>query len=315
MLKKLIYLTNRFIIIRKLFEYIKLLKTIKVNNFWIYIRNQDDFNFLASFINYINNNTKLEKLKENLDKVTLEKLNITLKKIRLLTQNNILKFSDIFDNYDIENAKKFANFLKENKENQFPINSYYLSKTKKDYNFDIKWKSIIDLWACDWDSSITFSNVYPNSKVYWFEPETNNFNKFKENIEKFNKNDFVIPVQYGVANFEWVSKFQWTWAWASIWWDEWEEIKITTIDKYVFDNNLTPWMIKWDIEWLEYNSILWSEKTIKTFKPILFISIYHTGKDFFEIKPLIESWNLWYKFWIEKWHNGHPFADTVLVCY
>jgi FkbM family methyltransferase len=190
-----------------------------------------------------------------------------------------------------------------------------LAKTKKDYNFDLKWKDIIDLWACDWDSPITFSNVYFNSKVYWFEPETNNYNLFVENIKKYNKWEFVIPVQYWVSNFEWVSKFSWTWAWASIWWDEWEEIKITTIDKYVFDNNLNPWLLKWDIEWLEYNSVLWAEKTIKQFKPILFISIYHTWKDFFEIKPLIENWNLWYKFWIEKWHNGHPFADTVLVCY
>jgi hypothetical protein len=37
---------------------------------------------------------------------------------------------------------------------------------------------------------------------------------------------------------------------------------------------------------------LGAEKTIKKDKPILLISVYHTGKDFFEIKPLLESWNL-----------------------
>lgn len=315
MLKKLIYLINKYIILRRFFEYKKLFLILLKNRFQIYIRSSDDFNFLSSFIKYINDFNKIELLRKNFDEKNLEKLNKAINKIRLLSQNNILNFSDIFDTEDIENAKNFASFLKNNKNNPFPINSYYLAKTKNDYNFDLNWKDIIDLWACDWDSSITFSNVYPNSKVYWFEPETNNFNIFKQNISKFNKEDLVIPVQYGVANFEWVSKFQWTGAWASIWWDKWEEIKITTIDKYVFENNLNPGMIKWDIEWLEYNSILWAERTIRMFKPILFISIYHTWKDFFEIKPLIESWNLWYKFWVEKWHNGHPFADTVLVCY
>lgn len=315
MKKQLIYFFNNYIFLRKLNEFFKLFLFFKKIKFWIYVRNNDDLNFLSSFIKYINDLDKIELLRKNFDNTNLEKLNKTINKIKLLTQNNILKFSNIFDKEDLENARNFAKFLKNNKNNPFPINSYYLSKTKKDYNFELKWKDIIDLWACDWDSSITFSNVYTNSKVYWFEPETNNFKKFQENIIKYNKSDFVIPVQYGVANYEWIAKFQWTWAWASIWWDNWEEIKITTIDKYVFDNNLNPWMIKWDIEWLEYNSVLWAEKTIKTFKPILFISIYHTEKDFFEIKPLIESWNLWYKFWIEKWHNGHPFADTVLVCY
>jgi hypothetical protein len=38
----------------------------------------------------------------------------------------------------VENAKNFANFIKENQDNPFPINSYYLAKTKKDYNFDLK---------------------------------------------------------------------------------------------------------------------------------------------------------------------------------
>jgi hypothetical protein len=36
------------------------------------------------------------------------------------------------------------------------------------------------------------------------------------------------------------------------------------------------------------------------YKPILLISIYHNKKDFFEIKPLIESWNLGYTFKIRK---------------
>jgi hypothetical protein len=45
------------------------------------------------------------------------------------------------------------------------------------------------------------------------------------------------------------------------------------------------------------------------------ISVYHTGKDFFEIKPLLESWNLWYIYAFFRWNCFHPFADILLVAY
>ena len=50
-------------------------------------------------------------------------------------------------------------------------------------------------------------------------------------------------------------------------------------------------------------------------KPILPISIYHTAHDFFEIKPLIESWGLGYRFSIHKpaLTYGGTISDTVLV--
>ncbi len=41
-------------------------------------------------------------------------------------------------------------------------------------------------------------------------------------------------------------------------------------------------------------------ETIKSQKPMLFISIYHSVEDFFEIKPWIENLDLGYKFEIIK---------------
>lgn len=73
-------------------------------------------------------------------------------------------------------------------------------------------------------------------------------------------------------------------------------------------------MIKWDVEGAEYSSIVGAEKTIRAHRPVLLISIYHNGRDFFEIKPLLESWGLGYRFAIDRWHWSHPFADTILVC-
>jgi hypothetical protein len=59
--------------------------------------------------------------------------------------------------------------------------------------------------------------------------------------------------------------------------------------------------------------LLWAEKIIKKYKPILLISIYHNWRDFYKIKPLIESWNLGYKFKI-KHLSTHIFFETVLIC-
>jgi len=70
-----------------------------------------------------------------------------------------------------------------------------------------------------------------------------------------------------------------------------------------------------DIEGYELEAIKGSLNTIKKFKLILLISIYHSGKDFFEIKPLIESLNLGYKFKIRKLNIFHPVLETILIVY
>ena len=91
-------------------------------------------------------------------------------------------------------------------------------------------------------------------------------------------------------------------------------INVDTIDNIVKNYWIVPWLIKWDIEWLEYDSILGAQKIIKEYKPILLISIYHTWRDFYEIKPLIESWNLGYKFMIR--HLSTNICEEVeLICY
>lgn len=92
-----------------------------------------------------------------------------------------------------------------------------------------------------------------------------------------------------------------------------ENVEIITLDDYVKENNLQVGLIKVDIEGAEQDFLKGAEQTIKTQKPSLLISIYHNAADFFEIKPMIESWNLGYKFRIVKHMNGHPSVDTLLV--
>jgi FkbM family methyltransferase len=94
-----------------------------------------------------------------------------------------------------------------------------------------------------------------------------------------------------------------------------EEINITTIDEYVNEHKIDVSLIKMDIEGFEKKAIIGASRTIKEQRPVLVISIYHRPQDFFEIKPLIESWDLDYKFMIRRAEAILPIADIVLIAY
>jgi hypothetical protein len=76
-------------------------------------------------------------------------------------------------------------------------------------------------------------------------------------------------------------------------------------------------VIKLDIEGMELATIQGAKKTIVRDKPILLISIYHTPEDFFEIRPLIESWNLGYYFMVRETEvcNGGVGVHLMLIGY
>ncbi len=92
-------------------------------------------------------------------------------------------------------------------------------------------------------------------------------------------------------------------------------IKITTIDAYVKKHKLKPSLIKMDIEGYELEAVKGAEKIIKKHKPILIICIYHTGKDFFEIIPLLKKWVPKYKFKFANLNQDHPTDGRVIIGY
>lgn len=91
------------------------------------------------------------------------------------------------------------------------------------------------------------------------------------------------------------------------------EVEMTTIDAFVQERGLRVGMIKVDIEGMEMQFLKGAERTIREQRPVLLLSIYHTAEDFFGIKPLLESWDLGYRFSIHKEVNEHIHYDTMLV--
>ncbi|KZX51322.1 hypothetical protein A3709_10920 [Halioglobus sp. HI00S01] len=74
-------------------------------------------------------------------------------------------------------------------------------------------------------------------------------------------------------------------------------------------------LIKADIEGDELKFLLGAKETICRVRPVLLISIYHNPDQFFEVKPLLESWKLDYKFMIRKLSPTSWTAETTLIAY
>lgn len=270
---------------------------------------------LTTYIPYFQDSQYTINVLKNLDSETTQTYTMLLNKIQLLTQYEIIETTKLFSPADRLLSKNFASYMLVNGHKPFAMNTFYLDCLQAKYNFILSGKAILDFGACDWDTSIVFANQHIWSKVYAFEPEEENLHLLKKNIWEHKKENIVIPVYAWVWEKNEILHVTWHGAWASITTNGTTSIEIVTIDTFVEKNNIIPGLMKRDIEGFEYASIIWAQETIKKHKPILLISIYHTGKDFFEIKPLIESRNLWYKFGLERQHSSHPFADTLLICY
>ena len=65
---------------------------------------------------------------------------------------------------------------------------------------------IFDIGACEAEDSIRYSNLFPNSTIYAFEPRKDNYAKAKELINQYNKLNIILENtafsnQNGVADF------------------------------------------------------------------------------------------------------------------
>ena len=169
----------------------------------------------------------------------------------------------------------------------------------------LKGKDILDCGANIGDSALIYSEYSPRS-VHAFEPEKKTFQTLQQVIQMNAKEKTIVPVMLATGDRSQTLQFYTDGendAGASLIpknSSESYDVECVTIDEYVKEHNLNVGLIKMDIEGAEYASILGATETIKTFKPVLIISIYHTPKDFFEIKPYLEGLNLGYKFSVRQ---------------
>lgn len=243
----------------------------------------------------------------------------------------LLKKDSLFTNEEINEQKYFTQFKLNNVvsnnigdfkfiNSEFNLHCFINDPfSDKDKEF-LNNKDIIDAGAFTGDSSLPFSKL-TSKNVYAFEPFKDSFNKLVQNIELNNIKN-IVPVNYSLSdkigeselylsgnNFQGITS-------DSTLRDYDQVIKIhsTTVDDFVEKNDLDVGFIKVDVEGDEQNLLKGAIDTIKSQRPILFLSIYHNVNDLFEIKPWIEDLDLDYKFKLNKEQPWTFIADTILEC-
>lgn len=81
------------------------------------------------------------------------------------------------------------------------------------------------------------------------------------------------------------------------------------------ENGLEVGLIKLDVEGYELEALIGAKETIKKFKPVIVISVYHKGQDLFEVPKLVKNLVPEYKLRFLNLNAESPFSERVLLTY
>lgn len=285
------------------------------------------------FLYYIiKNHPKFElKYFNQEDKKTIIKF---LKNIFYFALLDKVKKENIFTREDLEIAEeyhKLSNSIKKkgktytldynNKKYLFPIQNIETSLFYHKYNLNLLPEEVmkkinrtdfIDAGAYIGDSAIVLNHFNP-LRIYAFEPIHENFSKLLKTI-KMNNLKNIMAVKKGLGKNSGRAKLIGKDIISFIDESGTEETEIIKLDDFARENKLNIGLIKLDIEGFELELLNGAKETIKKFKPVLLISVYHTGKDFFEI-PLFLKKLTNYRFRFFDLNHEYPTNDKMLIAY
>ena len=179
----------------------------------------------------------------------------------------------------------------------------------------MKNKDIIDVGACVGDSALVFQK-YTDKHIYAFEPTNENYTFLLQTIQ-LNNATRIIPINKALGASASKGQISVYGGSSSLIFDNHttsHDVEIITLDSFVRERNIQVGFIKVDIEGFEQEFLKGAKQTITEQKPAMLISIYHQASDFFEIKPMIESWNLGYRFKVVKATDLSLSDEIVLFC-
>lgn len=165
------------------------------------------------------------------------------------------------------------------------------------------------------DSAIVMSR-YTANKVYAFEPVHSNYELMLQTLKLNPEQNNIIPLNAALGKENTVSNICEAESSSSFAFNlssKHEKVNVLSLDAFVEQNHLDVGLIKVDIEGFEQSFLQGAERTIKSQRPSLILSIYHNADDFFNIKPILEEWNLGYHFHISKPIDGQILYETVLL--
>lgn len=178
-------------------------------------------------------------------------------------------------------------------------------------------KIFLDIGAFIGDTAIMLKDYNP-SKIICFEPDDNNRDLLNKTIN-INGLENLVEVR-ALALSDSVGKMSFLKDNASSKLtientSQTEVMEVSTLDIQFNESDIVG-LIKMDVEGFERFVIKGGEKLIKANKPVLLISLYHTGADFFEIPKMLRGFSSDVKF---RFIDINPFCpnlgEKILVAY
>ena len=182
----------------------------------------------------------------------------------------------------------------------------------------VKGNTIIDVGGFIGDSVLVLSQMRPG-RIFTFEAEPSNFALLKKtmelnHMENVTAENVALSAENGTLTLHVGGSCSTTIERPGMTYSGDISVPTIRLDDYVEEHGIRDVaLIKVDVEGGEPGFLDGAKKTICEQKPILLLSIYHNAHDFFEIKPLLESWDLGYRFHIHKPTYGNATSETLLV--
>jgi FkbM family methyltransferase len=181
--------------------------------------------------------------------------------------------------------------------------------------------TVMDCGAFRGETAAVYHEVLKPSRIIAFEPIPENFKILKENIDRGILVNFVTPINRGVYSFDGLLYFSNDQDSSRAYENNVSgsnakllKLNVRSIDSVVKEYGIDDIrLIKLDVEDSEIEALKGAKNTIEDFRPILFISIYHSAYEFFAARKLIENWNMNYKFILRDFDPTNILTELVLI--
>lgn len=178
-------------------------------------------------------------------------------------------------------------------------------------------KIFVDIGAFIGDTAIMLKDYKP-SKIVCFEPDNINRNILNKTIKINELEGLVEVMSLALSDTVGTMSFVKDNASSKLTTEntsQTEVLEVSTLDVQFNDNDKVG-LIKMDVEGFERFVIKGGENLIKANKPVLLISLYHTGADFFEIPKMLRDFSSDVKF---RFIDINPYCpnlgEKILVAY
>ncbi|MFX0073541.1 MAG: FkbM family methyltransferase [Candidatus Hermodarchaeota archaeon] len=284
-----------------------------------------NYNFYkGEFYSYLmENQASLNNFINKLDKISKEVVNSAIQDIKFINTHSFIEILKAL----LKKKNEIMNYLKIMKsfthlklhENLYEQSVFYykhgLTYLSDEVLKFLNDKDFLDCGAYVGDSALIFEKFYNPNKIYSFEPDDENYN-FLLNTIKLNNLKKIIPVKLGVGAKDSTKNFLHCTGASHITDDDSEiNINITSIDNFISDKDVDVGLIKIDVEGYELEAIEGAKKTIRKFKPVLLISIYHNAEQFINTMSYIKKLVPEYEIIIRHLEDLLPVSETMLIAW